>query len=217
MRKGIFVVIEGIDGSGKGTQSKLLNKWLKEKGHSVFLTTEPTDGKVGKLLRVVLKEGNIKPETLALLFAADRREHLKEIKTKLNEGKIVISDRYLYSSIAYQGAQGVDKRWIMEINKFSLVPDLVVYLDVSPEVGLGRISSKESFRSIQKEKEYLEKKGFLERVRKNYLAQAKENSLFVTIDAEKTLKEVQTTIRRVVGRFLTVGDKSNNTELTDFV
>ncbi len=216
MKKGLFIVIEGIDGSGKGTQSKLLNTWLKGKGHSAFLTMEPTEGDIGKLLREALKHGNVAPKPLALLFAADRIEHNVQIKKKLSEGKNVICDRYMYSSIAYQGAQGVDKEWIGEINKFALVPDVIIYLDVSPAVGLGRISSKGSFRSLQKEAEYLEKKEFLEKVRNNYLEQANENSLFFTINADLLLKDVQTAVRRVVGRFLKEEGEKNNVELTEF-
>ena len=202
MKKGMFIVIEGIDGSGKGTQTRILCTWLKKQGYEVFQTHEPTDSKIGKIIREGLKEGNFDPIVEALLFAADRAEHVKEVVQKINEEKVVISDRYLYSSLAYQGAEGVDEKWLNEINKFFPKPDVVIYLDLSPEVGLKRISSKKLLRSTQKEKEYLERKETLEKVRKNYLEQAKENSQFFTINAENPKKKVQTSIRRVIGRLL---------------
>jgi dTMP kinase len=202
MKKGLFIVIEGIDGSGKGAQSKLLYNWLKKSGFDITLTREPTYTVLGEVIREALKYETIKPEALALLFAADRAVHLEEIEKKTMDGKIVISDRYYYSSIAYQGAQGVDKKWLNEINKFSFDPDLIIYLDVSPDVGLERISSKKGLRSTTKEREFLEKKSNLEIVRKNYLELANENSHFFIIDAERSKNEVQTSIRRVVGRFL---------------
>lgn len=217
MMKGRFIVFEGIDGSGKGAQTRLLSGWLKDKGYTVFITKEPTEGKIGKLLREALKSGNVKPEPLALLFAADRLEHCFLIKRKLSEGKIVVSDRYLYSSIAYQGAQGIEKKWIEGINKFALIPDSIIYLDLDPEIGLERISSKESFRSLQKEKEYLEKKDFLEKVRKKYLEQSDTIPLFYTIDAKMPIKEVQTSVRKIIGRILKVKSTNNNAELTDFI
>lgn len=226
MKKGLFIVIEGIDGSGKGTQSKRLKSWLTDKNkhattHSVFHTMEPTGGKIGVLLRNALKDGTIAPKILALLFAADRIEHCKEIEQHLEEGKIVISDRYLYSSIAYQGSQGVDKEWIMEINKFSLIPDIVFYLDITPESGLKRIFSRaksyEHLKNEQKERDYLEKIDSLEKVRKNYLKLADENPFFVTINAEKTRKEVQGSIRKVMGRLLKAGKTSNDKDLRYFL
>jgi len=202
MKKGLFIVIEGIDGAGKGVQSKLLVKWLKEtKGRSAFLTMEPTSGKIGRLLRDALKTESVSPESIALLFAADRMEHMKEINQKLTEGKVVVCDRYFYSSIAYQGAQGVELEWIKTINQFAIIPDVVIYLDIAPEKSLGRISSKESFRSLVKEKEFLEKKDFLEKVRKNYLDLSYDN-LFVTVDAKHSIDEIQTSIRKTVGRLL---------------
>jgi len=197
----MFIAVEGIDGSGKGTQSKLLNKWIKEKGHDTFLTREPTGGAIGQLLREVLKKGELDPRAEALLFAADRTEHVKEISLKLAEGRVIISERYFYSSIAYQGASGVSIKWLMELNRFAPIPDLVLYLDVSPEVGLERISSKNSLRSSMREKEYFERQDFLGRVREIYLDLASENR-FAVIDASGTIDEVQTAIRRAAGRAL---------------
>ncbi len=197
----MFIAVEGIDGSGKGTQTRLLNRWIKERGHETFLTREPTGGIIGQLLREILKKGELDSRTEALLFAADRAEHVKEILPKLAEGRVVISERYFYSSIAYQGASGVSIRWLTELNRFAPVPELVLYMDVSPEAGLERISSKNSLRSSMREKEYFEKQDFLGKVREVYLDLANKNG-FAVIDASGTIDEVQTAIRRVVSRSL---------------
>jgi dTMP kinase len=210
MKPGIFIVIEGIDGSGKGIQSKLLYNWLKKKGQAVWLTREPTlTTELGEIVRSALKYGKIKPGNLALLFATDRAFHSNDIEKKIKEGVIVISDRYYYSSLAYQGAQGLDEKWLKSINKFSLKPDVVLYLDISPDLGLKRISSNESLRSITKEKEYLEKKKYLKIVRKNYTELALNIPFFFTIDADKPVKNVQSDMRRVIGRFFKNISKKN--------
>lgn len=204
----MFIAVEGIDGSGKGTQSKLLNKWVKEKGHDTFLTREPTGGAIGQLLRKVLKKGGLDPRAEALLFAADRAEHVREISLKLAENRVIISERYFHSSIAYQGASGVSIKWLMELNRFAPIPDLVLYLDVSPEVGLERISSGNSLRSSVREKEYFEKQGFLGRVREIYLDLANEDKdNFAVIDASGTIDEVQTVIRRRVSHALSAREE----------
>lgn len=197
----MFIALEGIDGSGKGTHTKLLNRWVKEKGHDTFLTCEPTTGAIGRLLREALKKGGLEPKTEALLFAADRTEHIKEIKKYLAEGRVVITERYFYSSIVYQGASGVSIKWLKEVNRFAPIPDLVLYLDVTPEVGLERISSGNSLRSSTREKEYFERQDFLGKVRENYLDLANENN-FTVIDASGPIDEVQTTIRRRVSHLL---------------
>jgi dTMP kinase len=203
----MFIALEGIDGSGKGTHTKKLNKWIKEKGHETFLTREPTGGAIGQLLREFLKNGELDPRAEALLFAADRVEHVKEITQKLAEGQVVISERYFYSSIAYQGASGVSIKWLMELNRFAPIPDLVLFLDVTPEVGLERISSGESLRSSVREKEHFERQDFLGKVRDIYLDLANEND-FAVIDATGTIDEVQTAIRRRVSHLLSEKEAS---------
>jgi dTMP kinase len=198
----MFIALEGIDGSGKGTQSKLLNRWIKEKGYETFLTKEPTEGSVGKLLREALREGGLDPRTEALLFAADRSEHIKEISSKLAEGKVVITERYLFSSLAYQGASGLSIEWVKEINRHAPLPDLVLYLDIPPEVGLERISSRNTLRSSVRGREYFEKREFLSKVRAIYLDLAKELDNFVVIDATGSIEEVQTALRRRASKML---------------
>ena len=204
----MFIALEGIDGSGKGTHSKKLNRWIKEeKGHDTFLTREPTGSAIGQLLREVLKKGELDSRTEALLFAADRTEHVKEISQNLAEGRVVISERYFYSSIAYQGASGVSIKWLMELNRFAPIPDLVLYLDVTPEVGLERISSGNSLRSSVREKEYFERQDFLGKVREIYLDLANEHN-FAVIDASGEIDEVQTAIRRRVSHLLSEKEES---------
>jgi dTMP kinase len=195
----MFIAIEGIDGSGKGTQAKLLNKWLKEKGYETFLTKEPTTGVIGRLLREALKEGGLDSKTEALLFAADRAEHVKEILPKLEEGRVVITERYLLSSMAYQGASGVSMEWVKEVNRFAPSPDIVLLLDVSPEVGLKRITFRE--------KEYFERREFLSKVREIYLDLEKDHKNIIKIDASGSIEDVQTAIRRKIGRILSTWEE----------
>jgi len=155
--KGVFVCIEGLDASGKTTQAHLLVKALQKRGFKVLYTTEPSPGKIGELIRayVLQRRRRVKTVTEALLFAADRVDHVENrVKPALRKGKIVVSDRYVYSSLAYQGAAGLDIKWIEEINQFALLPDLALYIDVPPEVVVKRIKRKKTVMErlqIQKE------------------------------------------------------------------
>jgi len=136
---GKLIVIEGIDGSGKSTLSKHLKETLEKNGFSVLLTKEPTDGEYGKILRERIKKGNLTPEEELELFIKDREEHVrKEINPALRQGKIVICDRYFISNMAYQGARGLDYREILKKNSGFPLPDLVIFLDISPELALSR-------------------------------------------------------------------------------
>lgn len=145
-KKGIFVVIEGLDGSGKTTQAIILAKKLSE-SHDVFLTAEPSQGKIGTFIRqgCLYENKRLPTEAEALLFAADRIEHnQKEIKPALDEGKIVICDRYLFSSLAYQGSAGLSLDWIKTVNARALQPDFSIFIDVAPEHVLERLKRKKS-------------------------------------------------------------------------
>jgi dTMP kinase len=145
-KNGIFIVIEGLDGSGKTTQAKLLAKKL-EKTHRVFLTAEPSCGKIGSYIRedCLYEEKRLPTEAEALLFAADRIEHVcSEVKPALEDGKLVICDRYVYSSLAYQGSAGLSLEWIKTINARSLQPDFSVFIDVPPEKVIERLKRKKS-------------------------------------------------------------------------
>jgi len=168
-------VFEGIDGSGKTTQSKLLAEKI-----GAFWTYEPSDSSVGKFIREILS-GNIKVDdkTLALLFAADRIEHTKLIKQRLKEGDVVC-DRYLYSSIAYQSVSDVDEDFIKSINRYALKPDVVFLLVVDIDIALERVKTKDIF----------EKKDFLEKVQNKYLELAKKHGFIVIDTTNKTIEEV---------------------------
>jgi len=158
-KKGIFIVIEGLDGSGKTTQAKLLARKL-EKTHKVLLTAEPSCGKIGAFIRedCLYEEKRLPIEAEALLFAADRIEHMyTEVKLALDEGKLVICDRYIYSSLAYQGSAGLSLEWIKTINARALQPDFSIFIDVPPERVIERLQRKksimENFETQQKVRE----------------------------------------------------------------
>jgi dTMP kinase len=145
-RKGVLIVIEGLDGSGKSTQAAILARRLS-KSQKVMLTAEPSNGKIGNFIRECCLYGDkrLPMEAEALLFAADRVEHVQnEIRDALDEGKFVICDRYVYSSLAYQGSAGLSLDWIRTINARALQPDFSIFIDVSPEQVLERLHRKKS-------------------------------------------------------------------------
>ncbi|WP_297480312.1 dTMP kinase, partial [Thermococcus sp.] len=189
---GIFIVLEGIDGAGKSTQAKLLKLWFEEKGYEVVLTKEPTDTPFGKLIRRLVLTGGregiidgakISHEAEALLFAADRAEHVdKLIKPALESGKVVISDRYFYSSLAYQWARGLDLDWLIDLNRFAIRPDLVLLLDLPVKESMKRIRT----RSIKSEFDKIVE--LQKKVRENYLKLAER---FPEIKIVNALEDVE--------------------------
>jgi len=191
MPKGLFIVFEGIDGSGKTTQSKLLFELFSKEGKQVIWTKEPTDGDIGSLLtNKYLKEVDL-PIVDALLFAADREEHLKDVVIPaLNQGKIVVSDRYYHSTLAYQQAQGLELKWLLELNKNFIKPDLTIIIDLEPEIAIERIE-KDKKRKIEDRKKF-EKLEFLKKVRKNFLDLPKvlKDEKIVVIEGNKEKEEV---------------------------
>src|SRR6185295_4290086 len=151
MKKNLFIAFEGIDGSGKSTQVKLLSYNLKNAGHKVYLTCEPTDGPIGKLIRDIFSHKmEADHRTIAALFVADRLDHLLNktngILKKLEEGYTVITDRYYFSSYAYHGTH-MPMDWVIEANSLSadlLRPDLNIYIDISPEISMKRLNNRRS-------------------------------------------------------------------------
>ena len=181
---GLFIVLEGIDGSGKDTHLKFLARELRELGHTVVETAEPSGGRVGMFLKRYANwnEERLPAESEALLYASDRFDHVKNvIRPALRRDQIVISARYYYSSMAYQGAVGVDLDWIKEMNRFALKPDLAVLLDILPEYSLHRLKRR---RSIYEDSDYLRK------VRDIYIRLVNEGEL-VNVDADRPKRVVQ--------------------------
>lgn len=192
MQQSIFIVLDGIDGSGTSTHSKLLAGFLSLKGLNVYITQEPSNSDIGKLLRVYLKDDRVPPSTDALLFAADRVVHFEnEIKEKLEEGYIVISDRYIESSIAYQSSQSekITIDWVKDLNRFAGRPDLTIILDIDPKLSLARKQHK----VLDK----FEDTSLLEKVRQVYLNRAK-NEGYIVINTDDIIEIVQTRIQKVV-------------------
>ena len=143
-KTGLFIAFEGIDGTGKSTQVRLLADALADRGHQVIVTREPTNGPYGmKIRELYTGRDQVSKEEELELFIADRRQHIEEvIEPALAAGKIVITDRYYFSTAAYQGAAGLDPDEIIRRNRvFAPQPDLVCLLVVPPEVGVHRIQS----------------------------------------------------------------------------
>lgn len=176
-----FIVFEGLDGSGNSTQSFALKEWLNSKGFEVYLTKEPTDGLIGCLIRGILrKELIVDGETLSLLFAADRMSHIRNTVTKfLNDGIIVISDRYRLSNFAYQSVMGIDINWLKCLNEKTITPDLTFVIDTPPTVCIRRIQ-KQRFHV-----ELFEEIDTLKKVMEKYYILAKEESNTFIIDGNR--------------------------------
>ncbi len=194
IKKGVFICIEGLDGSGKSTQAKLLTNKLNKAGYNAIYTAEPSQGKIGKFIRKRLFEQARMPITAeALLFAADRIEHVQnQVAPALAEGKIVVSDRYVYSSLAYQGSAGLSLDWIEAVNANALKPDLCVFIDVEPKVVLERLKRKKSVM------ENLETQ---QKVRAIYLKYVQKGEL-LRVDGGKSKPEVLEALYAEVVGFL---------------
>ena len=203
MKQGKFIVIEGLDGCGKSTQIQRLADSLKKRGEKVYITAEPTSFETGAYLRRILSESQKKNMYLqAALFLADRLEHITHpefgIKRYLEEGYTVISDRYYYSSFAYQGTAS-DIDWVMDINlkcKEMLTPDLCIFLDVNPD------TCKERIDRVREKPELYEKNITLMReIRQNFLSvleKLKPVQNIAVIDANKDLDDVEKEILQYV-------------------
>lgn len=191
---GKFIVVEGLDGSGLSTQARLLRDFLVKKGYKVILTKEPTlDSEAGKKIRKILdKKFKVKPRQLQELFAKDRKEHLKNlIIPALKKGKIVISDRYFFSSFAYGKTQGLPLKWLIKINSKFLLPDLIFLLRVSLKICLKRIHKRGNEKTVFEEKEKLAK------VYQNYKRLTKKFKNVKLIDGEKSIKKVFCQIKKI--------------------
>lgn len=191
---GTFICLEGLDGCGKTTQAKLLARRLKTKYEAIY-TAEPSRGQIGKFIKKRYLHASTRGSTVveALLFAADRVEHLKnEVAPALERGKIVVSDRYVFSSLAYQGAAGIDLEWIESVNKHAFRPDLALFIDVDPKTVVGRLKQKKSVM------ENLETQLKVQQVYSKYV----ETGALVRIDGNKSKREVAKAIWQAVSDHL---------------
>jgi dTMP kinase len=195
---GLFITFEGGDGSGKTTQINLLASWLESEGHTVVITREPGGTDLGTELRNIIlhREGFIAPRAEALLYAADRSHHIHTlVRPALKRGEIVVQDRYLDSSVAYQGAGRVlDPTEVRDISLWAtenLMPDLTVLLDVPASVAKERQAAGER----QYDRLEAEAEDFHTRVRESYLAlAAEEPERFLVIDGESSIEEIHQAI-----------------------
>lgn len=190
-----FVAIEGIDGSGKSTVISHLAGILPR----VYATREPSGGPIGRLIKEwALRGGSSDPHVDALLFAADRIEHYRgEVKPKLMEGFLVVTERYVESSMAYQGAAGVPIDFIKYINSLVPKPDLTVILDVDPQIAVERISRRGGA-------EKFEHAVYLRRVREIYLQRAAEEGHPV-VDASRPPEAVAREVAEIIKTRLQIG------------
>lgn len=202
MEKGYLISLEGGEGSGKSTQIKLLKNELENLGQEVVVTREPGGTKIGKEIRKILLDSshnNMDSKAEALLYAADRAQDIKEnIKPALEKGQIVLADRYVDSSIIYQGhGRELDVKKVKEINKWVLGefwPDLTIILDIAIEKGLAR-AREISLESDRLEEEVTE---FHQKIKKGFLSLAETESRCEIVDADESIPEVHSRIINII-------------------
>jgi len=207
--RGIWITLEGGDGAGKTTQAALLEEWLREQGRAVVRTREPGGTEVGTLVRdiVLHHRGDIAPRAEALLYAADRAHHVAtHVRPALERGDVVIQDRYLDSSVAYQGAgrvlDGAEIRALSLWATEGALPDVTVLLDLAPDLARGRLDADDKpFDRLE-----AEKSAFHERVRTAFLdLAAAEPGRFLVVDASRPVEEIAAAIRERVRVALSPG------------
>ncbi|MBN1947142.1 MAG: dTMP kinase [Bradymonadales bacterium] len=194
----IFIALEGLDGAGTTTQGNRLRHWLLALGRTVLLTREPSDGPVGALIRRILKgqPGEFDPSALALLFAADRLDHLaSEIRPSLAAGQDVISDRYVLSSLSYQSLGG-NLDWVRILNQRAPAADFTLFLDVPPQTCIQRLASRGNDREL------FERLDTLDEVRRLYLdlvGEMRPGQDVALIDGTLPVEQVTEAIRQALG------------------
>lgn len=197
LKKGILIVFEGIDGSGKTTQAKILLDKLRVKGIDAVYFQEPTQGKWGRIIKEkALFPDSLTPREEVDLFQKDRKNNVeKNLKPALEEKKVVILDRYYFSTIAYQGARGIDPGWIRHNNeKFAMKPDLVFILDVEAKNGLQRIEDRKKKDRLFEREEYL--------VKVREMFRSFKGKGFFHIDGAKPKEEISQEIEKIVFDYL---------------
>lgn len=206
MSRGVFITLEGGDGSGKTTQAELLREWLTSEGRTVVRTREPGGTDVGVEIREIVlhHRGDIAPRAEALLYAADRAHHVATVvRPALERGDVVIQDRYIDSSVAYQGAGRVlDAEAVRGLSEWAtdgLVPDLTILLDLDAGAARGRLDEART-RFDRLEAEAAE---FHDRVRSAYLAlAASEPDRFLVVDAAQPVDRIAQVVRARVAHLL---------------
>ena len=206
MRKNLFIAFEGIDGSGKSTQVKMLSEYLSMKGHKVYTTFEPSKSPIGTMIRNIFSHKmEADHRVIAGLFVADRLDHLLNkqdgMLKKLEEGYTVITDRYYFSSYAYHGTH-MPMDWVIAANALSanlLRPDLNIYIDVNPEVSMARIQkgreSTEMYETLDNLKNVREK--YLEAFEKE-----KDREKIYFVDGNRSVDLIASDIVKRVGALL---------------
>jgi dTMP kinase len=201
--RGLFIVFEGITGSGKKTHIRLLSEKLQKIGREVTTISFPDfEGEIARLT----KRADFDPFTLSLLYAADRSRHQERIKALLDKGNIVITDRYCYSNFAFQSAKGVPLDWLMEIEKNIIKPDLVFLIDAPIELSMRRVqqaniedfTKKDILERIQRERKNLEK------TRENFLLFSRRDldSKWFVIDGSLAIEKIQDRVWETVSKEL---------------
>lgn len=201
MNKGKFIVFEGIDASGKSTQMRMLEHYLKEKGVPVYMTREPTDSPFGALAHQCMT-GRIDTDekTIAAVMAADRLDHIYNatngLLEKINNGVTVISDRYYFSSYAYQGAHlGLD--WVLELNRLSaeaLRPDVNIFIDIDAQTSMSRLQGRGDLERYEKLDKQL-------KIRQQYFTafeRLKDCERVEIVSSNQTLEQTQADIRKII-------------------
>lgn len=199
MKKGKFIVFEGLDGSGQSTQISLLEKYLKDKDIKFHTTSEPSGNLLGGLIRSILtKQWKLSNTGIQLLYAADRAHHLEsEVWPAMEKGNHVISSRYFFSTFAF-GSLDNDLRWLENINEKFPKPDLVLFIRVSPKECIRRIESSR-FR-----KEFFEEEKKLKKVLTVYdkISKSKKYKNFYTINGERSVEEIFTEISKIIDKHI---------------
>lgn len=193
---GFLIAIEGIDGSGKTTQARLLGESLTERGVEVVVTKEPTNGQYGSRIRESSRSGRLAPRDEFALFLEDRREHVSDLlRPSLEAGKVVIVDRYYYSSVAYQGARGIGIDEILEANEaFAPPPDLLFLLEIPISAALSRIATRDGKPNLFENGEYLQSCA--------EVFESLEESFIVRLDGTRSVDALHSEIRERVVKSL---------------
>ena len=199
--KGLFIVLEGPDGSGKSTMAKMIAQYYQDAGREIVFTREPGGTKISEQIRDIILDNNnteMAYMTEALLYAASRAQLVSEfIKPNLEKGKVVISERYVYSSIVYQGiARNLGIQRVKEINDFAidgLEPDLVLFFDINPEKALDRKLSTGNGDRLENEKLDFHKK-----VYEGYKEISKVYDEIISINADKSVEELFSDIKNII-------------------